>query len=124
MFENLPTTARALTGFGRTAPSVAQVLATPDIELIAEAVREAADPSTSSPSFLRRGILARGLGRSYGDQACNGGGLVIDMTALNKIHSISAETAVADVDAGVSLDQLMKAALPFGLWVPVLPGTM
>ena len=30
---------------------------------------------------------------------------------------------MVDVDAGVSLDQLMKAALPFGLWVPVLPGT-
>src|SRR6478736_5691679 len=45
------------------------------------------------------------------------------MTALNRIHSISSETAIADVDAGVSLDQLMKAALPFGLWVPVLPGT-
>src|SRR5690606_14295954 len=87
------------------------------------AVREAADRSASSPSYLRRGVLARGLGRSYGDQACNGGGLVIDMTALNRVHSISSETAVADVDAGVSLDQLMKAALPFGLWVPVLPGT-
>ncbi len=123
MFDNLPTTPRALTGFGRTAPSVAQVLATPDVELIAKAVREANDPGPSSPAFLRRGVLARGLGRSYGDQACNGGGLVIEMTALNRIHSISAESAVADVDAGVSLDQLMKAALPFGLWVPVLPGT-
>ena len=45
------------------------------------------------------------------------------MTALNTIHSMCGDTAVADVDAGVSLDQLMKAALPFGLWVPVLPGT-
>ncbi len=45
------------------------------------------------------------------------------MTALNRIHSIDADTRMADVDAGVSLDQLMKAALPFGLWVPVLPGT-
>jgi decaprenylphospho-beta-D-ribofuranose 2-oxidase len=45
------------------------------------------------------------------------------MTALNRIHSIDSATAIADVDAGVSLDQLMKAALPFGLWVPVLPGT-
>ena len=123
MFDNLPTTSRALTGFGRTAPSVAQVLSTPDVELIARAVREANDPGSSSAAFLRRGVLARGLGRSYGDQACNGGGLVIDMTALNKIHSVSGDTAVADVDAGVSLDQLMKAALPFGLWVPVLPGT-
>src|SRR5690242_18900153 len=106
MFENLPTTARALTGFGRTAPSVAQVLSTPDVELIATAVRETADRSASSPEFLHRGVLARGLGRSYGDQACNGGGLVIDMTPLNAIHSISADSAIADVDAGVSLDQL------------------
>ena len=68
-------------------------------------------------------MIARGLGRSYGDNAQNGGGLVIDMTPLNRIHSIDADTRVADVDAGVSLDQLMSAALPFGLWVPVLPGT-
>ena len=27
------------------------------------------------------------------------------------------------VDAGVSLDTLMRAALPHGLWLPVLPGT-
>ena len=53
----------------------------------------------------------------------NGGGLVIDMQELNKIHNIDPDTAVVDVDAGVTLDQLMKAALPYGLWVPVLPGT-
>ena len=70
-----------------------------------------------------RGVIARGLGRSYGDNAQNGGGLVIDMTPLNRIHSIDADTRLVDVDAGVSLDTLMKAALPFGLWVPVLPGT-
>ena len=107
-----------LTGFGRTAPSVAQVLSTRDPEVIAKAV--ARWPTSGDPG---RGVIARGLGRSYGDNAQNGGGLVIDMTALNRIHSISADTRLADVDAGVSLDQLMKAALPFGLWVPVLPGT-
>ncbi|MCV7226122.1 FAD-binding oxidoreductase [Mycolicibacterium komossense] len=123
MSTNLPTTSRALSGFGRTAPSVAQVLATPDLDLIAAAVKEVADASPASPSFLRRGVIARGLGRSYGDHAQNGGGLVIDMTRLNTVHSIDADTKIADVDGGVSLDQLMKAALPFGLWVPVLPGT-
>lgn len=45
------------------------------------------------------------------------------MTPLNTIHSIDADTKLVDIDAGVNLDQLMKAALPFGLWVPVLPGT-
>ncbi|QEN16690.1 FAD-binding protein [Mycolicibacterium sp. ELW1] len=123
MATALPLTPRSLTGFGRTAPSVAQVLSTPDVEVIADAVRQVADADSASPSYLRRGIVARGLGRSYGDQACNGGGIIVDMTRLNRIHSLSADTAVADVDAGVSLDQLMKAALPFGLWVPVLPGT-
>ncbi len=107
------TTTKRLTGWGRTAPSVAQVLSTPDAGTIAEAVAKADG----------RGVIARGLGRSYGDNAQNGGGLVVDMTALNKIHSVNAETRLVDVDGGVSLDQLMKAALPFGLWVPVLPGT-
>lgn len=45
------------------------------------------------------------------------------MTELNRIHSIDPATRIVDVDGGVSLDQLMKAALPHGLWVPVLPGT-
>ncbi|HXL62433.1 MAG TPA: FAD-binding oxidoreductase [Mycobacterium sp.] len=113
---DLPTTAQRLTGWGRTAPSVAQVLSTPDQEVIAKAVARAADGGT-------RGVIARGLGRSYGDNAQNGGGLVIDMTGLNRIHSINSDDGLVDVDAGVNLDQLMRAALPLGLWVPVLPGT-
>ena len=104
---------KSLWGWGRTAPTVAQVLSTPDVEAIAKAVAHAG----------KRGVIARGLGRSYGDNAQNGGGLVVDMTALDKIHTIDADTGLVDVDAGVSLDKLMRAALPMGLWVPVLPGT-
>jgi decaprenylphospho-beta-D-ribofuranose 2-oxidase len=107
------TTTRRLSGWGRTAPSVAEVLSTPDADEIVKAVTQAGP----------RGVIARGLGRSYGDNAQNGGGLVIDMPALNRIHAISADDATVDVDGGVNLDQLMKAALPLGLWVPVLPGT-
>ncbi|KAA0097744.1 FAD-binding oxidoreductase [Mycolicibacterium sp. P1-18] len=110
MFE---TTTKQLMGWGRTAPTVARVLSTPDAETIVEAV-------TSADG---RGIVARGLGRSYGDNAQNGGGLVVDMTALHQIHSMDRDTHLVDVDGGVNLDQLMRAALPLGLWVPVLPGT-
>ncbi|WP_281356616.1 FAD-binding protein [Amycolatopsis anabasis] len=104
---------RTLTGWARTAPTVCDVLTTPDVETIARAVTRAGE----------RGVIARGLGRSYGDPAQNAGGLVVDMTALNRIHSIDPDSGLVDLDAGVSLDELMRAALPHGLWVPVLPGT-
>lgn len=133
MSENIPTATgeafalntrtRKLTGWGRTAPTSAEVLSTSDPELIVKAVSMVAEDNDSKPAHLRRGVIARGLGRSYGDNSQNAGGLVIDMPALNKIHRIDAATRMVDVDGGVDLDQLMKAALPFGLWVPVLPGT-
>jgi decaprenylphospho-beta-D-ribofuranose 2-oxidase len=104
---------RRLSGWSRTAPTRARVLSTTDIDSIADAVRNADE----------RGVIARGLGRSYGDPSQNAGGTVIDMTVLNKIHEINPDSAIVDVDAGVSLDQLMRAVLPYGLWVPVMPGT-
>ncbi|MFE1513917.1 FAD-binding oxidoreductase [Corynebacterium bovis] len=120
---DLQTTTRTLTGWGRTAPSTAEVLRTRDTDVIARAVAQVADSNADKPAHLTRGVIARGMGRSYGDPAMNGGGLVVDMQDLNRIHSIDPDTALVDVDAGVTLDQLMKAALPHGLWVPVLPGT-
>lgn len=116
-------TTQSLYGWGRTAPSTAQVLSTADVDTIAQAVKQVADENSELPEHKRRGVIARGMGRSYGDPAQNGGGLVVDMTPLNRIHSIDPDTGIVDVDAGVTLDQLMKAALPYGLWVPVLPGT-
>ncbi|NHD19429.1 MULTISPECIES: FAD-binding oxidoreductase [unclassified Actinopolyspora] len=107
------TRSRELRGWGRASGTVAEVLATRDIDTISRAVRRAGP----------RGVIARGLGRSYGDPAQNGGGLVVDMTVLDRIHHLDPDQALVDVDAGVSLDQLMRAALPHGLWVPVLPGT-
>ncbi|KZM72464.1 hypothetical protein AWN90_27005 [Nocardia terpenica] len=83
---------RPLVGWGRTAPTVAEGLSTPDIEAISRAVR-AAGP---------RGVIARGLGRGYGDPAQNAGGLVVDMTVFDRIHAIDPDTGI--VDAGVSLD--------------------
>jgi decaprenylphospho-beta-D-ribofuranose 2-oxidase len=104
---------RSLSGWGRTAPTRARVLVEPTVESIRRALADHGD----------RGVIARGLGRSYGDPAQNAGGLVIDMTGYDRIRRLDAGSGLAVVDAGVSLDTLMRAALPFGLWVPVLPGT-
>lgn len=119
----LHTSEATLHGWGRTAPTRAQVLSTEDLDTIVGAVKQVADDNADKPDHLKRGVIARGMGRSYGDPAQNAGGLVIDMQRFNKIHSIDPDTALVVVDGGVTLDQLMKAALPYGLWVPVLPGT-
>lgn len=105
-----------LHGWGRTSPSVADLRPVGSTEDVVAAVRAAAVDGG-------RGVLARGLGRSYGDAAQNGGGLVLDMTGLTRFHDIDLTEATVTVDAGVSLDTLMRTLLPLGLWVPVLPGT-
>ncbi|MGH3494216.1 MAG: FAD-binding protein, partial [Sciscionella sp.] len=69
-----------------------------------------------------RGIVARGLGRSYGDAAQNAGGTVLDMRGLRTIHHVDVDNATVTADAGVSLETLMTELLPVGLFVPVTPG--
>jgi hypothetical protein len=71
----------------------------------------------------RRGVIGRGLGRSYGDAAQNAGGKVISTVGLDRILAIDGEKRTARVEAGVSLDRLIRAALPLGLWPAVTPGT-
>jgi decaprenylphospho-beta-D-ribofuranose 2-oxidase len=101
-----------LTGWGRTAPSRAEV-----IEASPEAIAGAlADPGA-------RGVLARGLGRSYGDAAQNAGGRVLLMEGLDSVHAVDLVEGVATVDAGVSVETLVRSLLPLGLFVPVTPGT-
>lgn len=121
--NELPVQARALNGWSRTNPVQAHVLATNDVETISEAVRRVADSNADAPAHLRNGVIARGLGRSYNESAQNRAGLTIDMTQLNRIHRVDGDALTVDVDAGVSLDALMRALLPLGLWLPVLPGT-
>ncbi|WP_414646402.1 FAD-binding protein [Embleya scabrispora] len=73
-------------------------------------------PAPTSPR------LARPHPRSHARAA--GGDRGVDPTPeAGRIHSIDADSGLAVLDAGVDPDQLTRAALPFGLWVPTLPGT-
>ena len=102
---------RSLAGWGRTAPSRSKMTQPADVAGVEEALRTATTP-----------VIARGLGRSYGDAAQCGGGLVLDTSALSTIGPID-EEGVVEVGAGVSLQRLMHEAIPSGWFVAVSPGT-
>ncbi len=70
-----------------------------------------------------RGHLARGLGRSYGDAALNGGGRVWDMTGLGGVLDLDAGSGIVRAEAGASLDSLLTLLVPQGWFLPVTPGT-
>lgn len=102
-----------LTGWGRTAPSAAHIV-TPDTA--ATVVDLLQHPG-------RRGLVARGLGRSYGDAAQNAGGSVLSTTRLSGIRAFEPDRGLIDVEAGASLDDLMRTLIPRGFFLPVTPGT-
>jgi len=68
------------------------------------------------------GAIARGMGRSYGDAAQLGGGLVLDTTRLTRFE-LDPQRGTVTAEAGVTLGELLAELVPAGWMVPVVPGT-
>src|SRR5579862_1217396 len=111
----VPSRRVTLTGWGRIAPTTAE-LAAPATAAEAAALLAGGDGGDG-------GVIPRGLGRSYNNAAQSAGGLVISTDRLNKIISLDPAAGLVVAEAGVSLEQLMVAGLPHGWFVPVSPGT-
>ena len=103
---------RLVTGWGRTAPSSARIAVVASVDDIVREVRGAGP----------RGVLARGLGRSYGDAAQSGGATLLDLSALDAA-TLDPTTGTITAGAGASLDALLRTLVPSGWFVPVTPGT-
>jgi decaprenylphospho-beta-D-ribofuranose 2-oxidase len=99
-----------LSGWGRTRRSVSTILSPASEDEVVEALANAPR------------VIARGLGRSYGDAALLSGGLVLDNRQLSDIGPIDA-SGVVNVGAGASIDELLNVAVAQGWFVPVTPGT-
>lgn len=106
-----------LSGWGRAVRSVADVV---DVDP-ADADRLAAAIDAGGG----RGTIARGLGRSYGDPAQNGGGRVLACASAPDTGAIALDPATGSVtvSAGVSIADLLEVIVPQGWFVPVTPGT-
>ena len=103
---------RTLSGWGRTNPVTAQVVQPNSVEQLQELIRGAPP----------RSLIARGLGRSYGDAAQLKDGTVIELPSFDRIELDPASGTVT-AGAGVSLDQILRVIVPAGFFLPVTPGT-
>lgn len=107
--ENLKT----LTGWGRTNPGLSSKLELP--------------LNSEWPAMLKAlkssGVIPRGLGRSYNDAAQLSGGSFIDTTIWNHVLHFDPANGIIKVEAGVSIDQIMRDFSDHGYFLPVTPGT-
>ncbi|HLI75100.1 MAG TPA: FAD-binding oxidoreductase [Acidimicrobiales bacterium] len=110
----LPTRRQTLTGWGCTAPSTADTWRVSSASEVDDALATLGG---------KRAVVARGLGRSYGDAAQSAGGVVLDTTALDRVLDADLDEGWIRVGAGTSLDTLMRMLVPKGWFVPVTPGT-
>lgn len=68
------------------------------------------------------GLIARGLGRSYGDAAQNEGAEVLEPSALAHVR-LDPVAGTVTAGAGASLDAILRTIVPAGFFLPVTPGT-
>ncbi|MFN3167552.1 MAG: FAD-binding protein [Phycisphaeraceae bacterium] len=68
-------------------------------------------------------LVARGLGRSYGDSATNKGRGVVDTNGLDRFVWFDEQTGLLTAEAGVSYADLIDVLLPRGWFPMVTPGT-
>ncbi len=105
-----------LENFGHSLASPAYLYQPSRVEQAAELFEQARNHGKT--------ITLRGAGRSYGDAALNGGGVVIDIQRLNRVLDWNPDTGLITVEPGVTIQQLWQYILADGWWPPVVPGTM
>lgn len=104
---------RKIEGWGRYPAVDAQVARPERISELRAALEDRGDHS----------VLARGLGRSYGDAAILKGGRVVLTRRLNRMLAFDPATGWLRCESGVSLKEIIDTFLPRGFFPPVVPGT-
>lgn len=95
----------------------------PRADAACERVWHDRDAPLPAPAASAPGLLAHGMGRSYGDVALNGGGTLLRTRGLDRFIAFDAETGVLRAEAGVTLDEVLALAMPRGWFLAVTPGT-
>ena len=83
---------------------------------------QAPNPAALSQQFGEP-MIARGLGRSYGDVALNENGLILSTLRYDNFLAADWVSGRIRAQAGLSIDELLRVAVPKGWFMPVTPGT-
>lgn len=67
--------------------------------------------------------LAVGCLRSYGDSCLASGAHLLDMTGLDRLLAFDPRTGLLEAEAGVTMAQIMRFAVPRGFFPATTPGT-
>lgn len=79
------------------------------------------EPHAKAILATEKSLIARGLGRSYGDSSLNK--TILSSLLMNRIVSFNSKTGLIECEAGVSLAELLDLFVPQGWFLPTTPGT-
>ena len=111
-YKELKGEVKNLSGWGRTNQVKSKVVKPSTLEELQNLVK-------NSPNHS---MIARGLGRSYGDAAQLKDGIVVDLENFNNFK-IDKEKSTITAAAGLSFENILRKIVPAGFFLPVSPGT-
>ena len=114
-FEN----AKLFSGWGRSPISASSPI--PRDENVDAKMDTIAQFVASAPSGVK--LLARGLGRSYGDAASCAGGYLSAREDFLEVFEFDPVKEELRASSGFSLDEIMRRLIPKGYFIHVTPGT-
>jgi FAD/FMN-containing dehydrogenase len=85
--------------------------------------RDRLDDTWRDVATAHGSTLAHGNGRSYGDACLAASDHVLHMRGLDRLIAADWTTGVLRAEAGVTLAEILVAAIPRGWFLPVTPGT-
>ncbi len=99
-----------LSGFGKYPKAKCKVTRPPGIFDLKEILKQSS-------------VIARGLGRSYGDASLNTKGIVTESILMNRFISFDENTGIVRCEAGVTYKDLLDTFVLRGWFPSVTPGT-
>lgn len=102
-----------LKGWGRTCRAISQVCRPERTDDVAKYLEQVG----------KNGIIARGLGHSYGDQAINDDGAVMVFRRMDRIRSFNEETGELVCEPGLTLHAVTELFSGRGFMAPITTGS-